>query len=104
MEIKKVKIKNTEYTLQQVSAFWFLDYSEKYADVKTKYIQGLFDNVIVSPKGVKISDFDGKIREMMKLVGIIEKFIMGEELNDDDIKDLSVEEIKNVSTPEEKAK
>lgn len=90
----KINIDGIDYVLQMVPASWYLDWVDKCKDtdgsLKTqKYIGGLLENCVISPK-VTIDSFTGNIRKLRDLNDVVEKYIMGDE----------VDGLKNVSAPE----
>lgn len=93
-EQKKVKVGDTVYTLQMVSARWLFDHTDRCKNAdgvlqNTKYVEGLLENVVISPK-VTLDDFDGKVKALQRLSQAMEEFVTGDD----------VEVIKNVDVPE----
>lgn len=94
----EVKLDGVKYKLQMPSASWYMDYVDgckgDNGNLKTgQYIGGLIEAVVIEPKGLSIDNFTGQIRQLRKLSGAIENFIMGDEIEQDK------EEIKNVPKP-----
>ena len=95
---KKIKIGDNEYTLQMVSADWFIGFMDDCKDDNGKLIQkkfqaGILEHIVVSPHKT-IADFTGRINELLTLSKEAQKFVMGEEV------DVSTPaEVKNESTP-----
>lgn len=90
MEQKKVKVRETEYTLQMVDAGFYFKMLDMSKDkngnlVNQMFMEKLLEFVVVSPR-VKISDFTGRIYELRKLVKLAEEFVMGEPIEDEDEK------------------
>lgn len=99
IEQKIVKVGDTEYTLQQVPASWYLDAMDSCKDTNgnlqtAKYMKKIIENVVIKPK-VDIDTFTGRVRELRNLNSACEKFILGDELD---------EEVKNDKAPEQNEK
>jgi len=77
---KKQFTKNgQEYVLQHPGVEWTIDHTDNCTNaqgnlVRKQYIQGLFDNIVIKPKGLKISDFE-RVSEMREVVDEIESFL-----------------------------
>ncbi len=72
-----------------VSATWFLDHSDRCRDKNgnmqtSKYIRGLFENVVIDPVGLKLDDFNGHVLSMRKLLDEIEGFVTGKDPDDEE--------------------
>ena len=76
---KKITINGEEYVLQHPGVEWVVNHSDKCTNsqgnlVRAKYIQGLFDNVVIKPAKMKMDDFD-TVQEMSEVVNEIESFL-----------------------------
>jgi len=81
---KTITIGDKAYTLQMVSASWYLDTvdgcKDENGNMKSgEYMRAILSNVVASPR-LTIDDFTGKIYVLRNLVKEAEKFILGEEL------------------------
>lgn len=95
---KQIKIKGVTYTLQMVSASWYLETMDKCKNedgnlIQSKYMEALLANVVAAPR-VTTDSFTGKIYTLRTLIKEAEKFILGEEAELE-------EEEKNAESPEE---
>jgi len=76
---KKITVNGEEYVLQHPGVEWVVDHSDNCTDaqgnlVRKKYIQGLFDNVVVKPTKLTFDNFDS-VNGMRDLVDEIESFL-----------------------------
>jgi len=76
---KKVTVNGKDYVLQHPGVEWVVNHSDKCTNaqgnlVRAKYIQGLFDNIVVQPGDLKMNDFD-TVQEMSQVVNEIESFL-----------------------------
>ena len=76
---KKITVSGEEYILQHPGVKWVIDHTDGCTDargnlVRSDYIQGLFDNVVVEPADLKIEDFDN-VSDMRKVMEKIESFL-----------------------------
>lgn len=84
---KKVTVNGTEYTLQSVSPTWYFNHNDECGMTGGKrktaeYIDGLFKNVVISPKevntqGMSYFEDTDDIATPEKLMGEIESFLRG---------------------------
>ncbi len=96
---KVIKIGDKSYTLQMVSALWYLETVDSCKDrngnmVSSQYMGAILKNVVASPR-CSIDDFTGEIYSLRSLVKEAEKFVLGEELK------VEEDTSKNEMTPEE---
>lgn len=78
-ENKKTTINGEEYIFQHPGVEWAVNHSDNCTNaqgnlVRKKYIQGLFDSIVIQPKNLKISDFE-TVQEMRDVVNEIESFL-----------------------------
>ncbi len=86
---KSVTINGMEFTLQSVSPTWYLNHNDETGMTSAKpktarYMDGLFRNVVVSPKevqngGMEYFDAAEDLSTAEKLVKEIESFLRGRE-------------------------
>lgn len=77
----EVTVRGKKYRLQHPGAKWYLRHTDKSRDrngviQSLDYIQGLFDNVVIDPAGLKTEDFES-VGELEALVTEIEQFLRG---------------------------
>lgn len=75
----KKTINGEEYVLQHPGVEWVVDHSDKCTNaqgnlVRKKYLQGLFDNVVIKPAKLTLDSFDS-VAEMRDVVNEIESFL-----------------------------
>lgn len=75
----KKTINGEEYHLQHPGVEWVVNHSDKCTNaqgnlVRAKYIQGIFDMVVIKPAKLKMDDFD-TVQEMSEVVNEIESFL-----------------------------
>jgi hypothetical protein len=75
----KKTINGEEYVLQHPGVEWVVDHSDKCTNaqgnlVRKKYLQGLFDNVVIKPSKLTLDSFDS-VAEMRDVVNEIESFL-----------------------------
>jgi len=75
----KATINGEEYVLQHPGVEWIVDHSDKCTNaqgnlVRKKYLQGLFDNIVIKPAKLIMNDFD-TVEEMRDVVNEIESFL-----------------------------
>lgn len=76
---KKVTVNGEEYVFQHPGVEWIVDHTDKCTNaqgnlVRKKYMQGLFDHVVVKPGKLTFNDFDS-VQEMRDVVNEIESFL-----------------------------
>ncbi|MFP4457550.1 MAG: hypothetical protein ACLFPS_07815 [Clostridia bacterium] len=75
----KKTINGVEYHLQHPGVEWVIDHTDKCTNaqgnlVRKKYMQGLFDMVVIEPSKLTFDDFDS-VSEMRDVVNEIESFL-----------------------------
>lgn len=83
MELRreKITIRGKEYELQELPARQYIRMQQRHSDKSGKpIVENLYDemieNIIVSPKGVKLDDF--RTAELEELMGAVIAFQQGE--------------------------
>lgn len=76
---KEITVNGENYVLQHPGVEWTIDHTDNCTNaqgnlVRKKYIQGLFDNVVIQPKNLKVSDFE-KVQGLRDVVNKIETFL-----------------------------
>jgi len=76
---KEITIDGQKYVLQRPKVRWTVQHSDRCTDpqgnlIREKYIQGLFDNVVLEPSDLSFDDFDS-VTEMRNVVDEIESFL-----------------------------
>lgn len=77
----EVTVRGKKYKFQHPGAKWYLKHTDKSRDrngvLQTEaYIQGLLDNVVIDPAGLKVDDFES-VGEIEELVTELEQFLRG---------------------------
>lgn len=80
-ETRTTIVRGREYKLQHPGVKWYFKHTDRSRDrngvlQSEDYIQGLLDNVVVSPSGLSMDDFT-TVKELEELVTEIESFLRG---------------------------